>query len=109
LGHDEFVVVFTYFKKQIININVLLAQKCLNILILIICCLGYYKVLVVGGYSETGAAISSAEVIDLETSATACVNFTSFPAPFRGGVGGLGLSNEPLTCQGMNLITKLCY
>jgi hypothetical protein len=58
----------------------------------------------VGGISETGAAISSAEVIDLETSATTCDSFTTFPNPFQGGVGGLGLSNEPLTCQGMNFI-----
>jgi hypothetical protein len=59
----------------------------------------------VGGYTEAGS-ISSAEVIDLETSATSCDSFTSFPNSFTGGVGGLGLQNEPLTCQGMNLIYK---
>jgi hypothetical protein len=61
----------------------------------------------VGGISETGGTTSSAEVIDLETSATSCDNFTSFPNPFYGGVGGLGLRNEPLTCQSMISIYKI--
>ena len=65
--------------------------------------LGYYKVLVVGGYSDSGE-LSSVEVIDFETSAITCNEFTSFPTPFRGGIGGLGFQNEPLTCKGMSLI-----
>ena len=60
----------------------------------------------VGGYVEPGL-FSSAEVIDLETSATTCVDFPYFPSTFEGGVGGLGLRNEPLTCQGMNFIYQL--
>ncbi len=54
----------------------------------------------VGGYSES-VYLNSAEVIDLETSATTCDNFTPFPHYFTGGVGGLGFRNEPLTCQGI--------
>jgi hypothetical protein len=58
---------------------------------------------VIGGYSEHGLT-NSVEVIDLETSATTCNNFTSFPSKFEDGVGSLGLRNEPMACQGMNFI-----
>jgi hypothetical protein len=60
---------------------------------------------VVGGDLEL-EDLKSAEVIDLETSATTCDDFTSFPTTFKGGVGGLGFSDEPFTCQGMSFIFK---
>jgi hypothetical protein len=63
---------------------------------------------VVGGYSES-AYLNSAEVIDLETSATTCDNFTPFPHYFTGGVGGLGFRNEPLTCQGMIFLANILW
>jgi len=44
--------------------------------------------------------VSSAEVIDLETSATTCNIFPSLPSLINGGVGGLGFQNEPWACQG---------
>ena len=69
---------------------------------------GFSKVLIYGGYDPY---MFNCEVIDLESSETACKSMQKYPARVYGAIGGLGFRERPIICGGFQdgVVSNQCY
>ena len=66
----------------------------------------YHKILVAGGVNSVDVSLNDVEIIDLESSATTCQSFSSFPITMHSGIGSLGFSEQPYVCGGHS---RVCF
>lgn len=63
--------------------------------------LGYFKIMVAGGYSANGVT-GIAEIVDLETAKSNCSNLPLLPRGGFGAAGSLVNIDNPIVCGGFN-------
>ena len=75
------------------------------------CFSGPTRLLIVSGYAA-GGNTNSAEVIDLTSKSTSCINLADFPAPRVRAIAGLDNNSYPIVCGGITTgttATNMCY